>query len=71
MYPNLEAEMKRRNISNDDIAKVLNKGARTIRSKRSGESEFTLNECMMIRDSFFVSLTIEYLFSKDAIIKTT
>lgn len=66
MYANLEAEMTRIGIKNEDIAKVINRDERTVRNKRSGVTEFTLNETMMIRDVFFHGLTLEYLFKRNS-----
>lgn len=64
MYPNLEAEMARNNVRNEDIAKAIKKDVRTVRNKRSGVTEFTWNETLIIRDKFFQKLTLEYLFNQ-------
>lgn len=64
MYPNLEAEMARNNVRNEDIAKAIKKDERTIRNKRSGATDFTWNETLIIRDVFFPNLQLEYLFEK-------
>lgn len=64
MYPNLEAEMVRHNIKNDDIAKALGRDSRTIRSKRSGTTDFTLTETFLIKETFFPKLKLEYLFEQ-------
>lgn len=64
MYKNLEAEMIRYDVSNDDIAKVINKNSRTVRNKRAGTTVFTLPEIIAIRDTFFPKLKLEYLFEQ-------
>ena len=64
MYPNLEAEMVRKGIKNEDIAKAIDRDERTIRNKRSGSTEFTFNEVLIIRDKFFPIHTLEYLFEQ-------
>lgn len=64
MYPNLEAEMARNNVRNEDIAKAIKKDERTIRNKRSGVTDFTWNETLIIRNVFFPSLQLEYLFEQ-------
>ena len=64
MYFNLEAEMSRSGIKNDDIAKVIDKDERTVRNKKAGITPFTFNETILIRDKFFPKLTLEYLFEK-------
>lgn len=64
MYPNLEAEMTRNGIKNEDIAKAIGRDERTVRNKRSGATEFTFSEALAIRDKFFPSLTLEYIFKQ-------
>lgn len=65
MYANLEAEMTRVGIKNEDIAKVIGRDERTVRNKRAGVTEFTLNETLAIRDKFFSDMTLEYLFERN------
>lgn len=62
MFNNLNAEMKRSNVSLDALAKELGITNRTMRNKRDGVTQFTRNEMFHIRDSFFKSLGVEYLF---------
>ena len=62
---NLEAEMKRHNISRMDIANLLNVSYSTIHSRFNGNSEWIYNECVLIRNSFFPELTLDYLFSTE------
>ena len=64
MYFNLEAEMVRSGLKNEDLAKAIKRDERTVRNKRSGTTEFTLNETFIIRDTFFPKLSLEYLFEK-------
>lgn len=64
MYANLEAEMARNNVRNEDIAKAIKRDERTVRNKKSGITEFTWNEVLIIRDKFFQKLTLEYLFEQ-------
>lgn len=63
MYPNLNAEMARYNVTNVDLQNVLGKGERTIREKLAGRIAITLPEAVLIRDRFFRSLTLDYLFA--------
>lgn len=60
---NLEAEMTRKRISRRDIAELLGVTYRTIHSRFNGESEWTLSECLKIRDSCFPDMNLEYLFA--------
>lgn len=62
---NLSAEMVRFGIGVPDLQRVLNCTDRTVRNKLSGVTEFSVNEALTIRDSFFPGLRIEYLFQTD------
>lgn len=57
--------MKRHNISRMDIANLLNVSYSTIHSRFNGNSEWIYNECVLIRNSFFPELTLDYLFSTE------
>ena len=59
---NLEAEMKRKDISRNDIANLLGLSYRTIHSRFNGESEWGYSECVKIRDHFFPDMALDYLF---------
>lgn len=62
---NLEAEMTRKRISRRDVAELLGVTYRTIHSRFNGESEWTLSECLKIRDTYFPDMRLEYLFTAD------
>jgi hypothetical protein len=64
-YMNLEAEMKRRGISRNDIAICLSISYSTVHSRFNGKSEWLYNECLKIRDTFFPDLDLDYLFATD------
>lgn len=66
MYPNLEAEMARRKITRKSLAERLHKQPTTISLKLNGKYQLTLGECIEIRDAVDSTLSIEYLFSKEA-----
>lgn len=63
---NLSAEMNRYGVRNVDIQSVLHCSDKTVTNKLNGVTEFSVNEAMKIRDTFFPSLRIEYLFASDA-----
>lgn len=65
MFPNLNAEMARANMTALDLAKATHKTIRSVRDKMTGRSEFTLNEIFVIRNELFPGMSIEYLFSKE------
>ena len=60
---NLSAEMARYGVTNADIQKLLSCTDKTVRNKIGGMSEFSISEAFKIRDTFFPSLRVEYLFS--------
>lgn len=62
---NLEAEMKRKGISRMDIANLLDVSYSTIHSRFNGNSEWLYNECVLIRDTYFHDLELDYLFKTE------
>ena len=63
-YSNLLAEMARKNITQNDIAKLLNKTVSTVSTKINGKYQFTLDEAEKIKDKYFSDKDISYLFEK-------
>lgn len=63
MFRNLEAELKRKNVTQSELAKVLGISSNTISRKMNGESEFTLREVMKIKKTLGVSIPVEELFA--------
>lgn len=63
---NLEAEMKRKGISRMDIANLIDVSYSTIHSRFNGNSEWLYNECVLIRDTYFLGMELDYLFSTEA-----
>lgn len=63
MNANLYAEMKRFGVSVHDIQSAIGKTEKTVFNKLSGRTEFTFPETVVIRDSFFPSQRLEYLFA--------
>ena len=61
-YTNLLAEMTRTNITQQDIAIVLNKTVLTVSTKISGKYPFTLDEAVKIKENLFNDKDISYLF---------
>ena len=60
---NLSAEMARYGVTKADIQRLLSCTDKTVRNKIGGMSEFSISEAFKIRDTFFPSLRVEYLFS--------
>lgn len=60
---NLKAEMARYGVTTNAIGKAIQSTDRTVTNKLNGSSEFTIEEAITIRDSFFPGLRLEYLFA--------
>lgn len=64
MYPNLEAEMARKEVKKRDLAKCLGVRYATIIEKTKGKRPFLLDEALKIKRTFFPQCDLEYLFEK-------
>lgn len=64
-YSNLKAEMAREGVKQIDIAKLLDVREATISEKINGKSAFDIDEAIIIKQTYFPKLPLEYLFSKD------
>ena len=64
MYRNLLAEMVRRGLNADDIARAIEKSGRTARDKLSGKYPFYFDEAVRIKEAYFVGMDLEYLFAE-------
>ena len=51
------------------ISPVLGCSERTIRNKLNGRSEFTLSEAIKIKETWFSTLSLDYLFNEKKNIK--
>ena len=65
MYPNLEAELKRKNVKRTDIAKLLGYSVGTISEKMTGASGFSFADAKKIKAFLAVDLPLEELFADD------
>ena len=63
--PNLEAEMLRCSIEEEDIAQAASCSVETVQTWFSGESEPSFGQAKAIRDKKFPAMNIEYLFQMD------
>ena len=57
MFPNLEAELKRKNIKRADLAQLLNCSVGTISEKMTGGSAFSFDAAVKIKK--FIGVDIE------------
>jgi len=62
MYLNLKTEMIRKGIKQKDIAQLLGMSESAISEKINGNGHFVTKNSIVIRDNFFKSLKLEYLF---------
>lgn len=65
MFPNLEAEMGRRKITQVSLAKKINKTPTTLSLKLNGKAPLTLTECIEIKNAIDPKFSIDYLFATD------
>lgn len=66
MYPNLNAELARKNIKRVDIANDLFYGrTATVSDKLNGKYPLLLSEALMIKNKYFPDLELGYLFETD------
>ena len=65
MFPNLNAEIARANLTKKDFAKKIGIPYDTLKYKLSGKSDFKRNEMFLIRDKLCPHCTLEYLFKKE------
>ena len=68
MFPSLNAEMARYGVKTKDIVELLVITEKTARNKITGKSYFTDQEMKKIRDKFFPTMTIDYLFFETILI---
>lgn len=62
MYMNVKAEMKRRNVTLDELSKVLDMRIATLSLKLNGKSPITLKEAKAIKDYLDIEMPLEELF---------
>ncbi|MBS6181963.1 MAG: helix-turn-helix transcriptional regulator [Erysipelotrichaceae bacterium] len=65
MFPNLEAEMARKKITRCQLAEKLNITPTTLGNKLNGKVGISLPECIVIRNSLGISMTIDELFKTE------
>lgn len=65
MFPNLEAELKRKNIKRADIAKLLDCSIGTVSEKMTGASPFSFDAAVKIKQFLGVTMPLEELFAND------
>lgn len=69
MYPNLKAEMARRQVTANQLAQLLEVRPATVSDKMNGRYRFYYEEVLAIKRHFFPDLSIEYLFHREEDVK--
>lgn len=64
-YGNLKAEMARKNVTIEAVSELLSVHRNSVHNKINGKSRFTVDEAKLVRETFFPTLEIDYLFSTD------
>lgn len=64
MYPNLNAELARKDVTNAQLAKVLGLSPGTVSQKRNGAFDFTLKEARAIKHFLKLDMPLEELFEE-------
>lgn len=62
MFPNLEAEMAKRNITRKKLSEILSVTQTTLGLKLNGKAKLTLPECLEIKNAVAPDKSIEFLF---------
>lgn len=65
MYPNLEAELARARITQNELARHLGITPTTLSFKLNGKSQLSLKECVEIKRFLNSCATVDYLFATD------
>ena len=64
MFPLLRQEMKSRQITQCEIADLLDIDIKSVCRKINGHHDFKLSEMELIRDNYFKELTLDQLFRR-------
>lgn len=62
---NLKGEMAKRNVSIEDISKLLGIHRNSVSNKINGESAFNFEQSVAIQEKYFPDLELKYLFRKE------
>lgn len=65
MYRNLDAEIARAGVTQNEIAKALGITPTTLSFKLNGKSNLSLKECVEIKKILNTRESVEYLFAED------
>ena len=64
MYGNLKTELRKKGLTQKDVAKLLHLSTQSVYMKLNGIHDFTAPEMFSIKQTFFPNITLEELFAK-------
>ena len=66
-YPNLNAEMRRYGITQEQLAERIGRRPETVNRWMNGKNAMPVVECFRIRETLFPSMSVDYLFADSPI----
>lgn len=64
---NLKGEMAKRSIKVEDIANVLQIHRNSASNKINGDTAFSIDEAVKVKEAFFPELSLKFLFEKQEV----
>lgn len=68
-YINLKEKMASRNVKIEDIASLLEIHRNSASNKVNGNSTFSIDESIKVRNAFFPDLELDFLFQTESLTK--
>ena len=62
---NLKGEMAKKDITIEEISKLLGIHRNSVANKLNGDSAFTIDEAFKIQNKYFPTLSLAYLFGTE------
>lgn len=66
-YPNLNAELRRYGITQEDMAERIGTKPETVSRWLNGKSKMPVGVCFRIKELLFPSMSVDYLFASEPI----
>ena len=64
-YLNLKGELAKKDITMEELSKLLNIHRNSVANKLNGNSSFSIEEAFAIHEKYFPALSMNYLFSTE------
>lgn len=64
---NLKGEMAKRSVKVEDIANVLQIHRNSASNKINGDTSFSIDEAVKVKEAFFPELSLKFLFEKQEV----